>query len=58
VCYGFRKAMAGMFPFPLLTMAIAVILVSAGIIIAIMSAAVPAWFASRKNVVESLRYSG
>lgn len=46
------------FPFPLLTPPLAGILVASAIIIAVSSASVPAFFAARKNVVESMRYTG
>lgn len=46
------------FPFPLLPPMLVGALVLAAIVIAVSSAAVPAYFASRKNVVESLRFAG
>lgn len=49
---------AGGFPFPLLSATMASLLVGASVIISVMSAAVPAWFASRRNVVESMRFTG
>lgn len=55
---GMKKAMAGMFPFPLLDPLLAAVVVAVAIIVALLSAAVPAWFASRRNVVESLRFAG
>ena len=46
------------FPFPLLTLPLAGLLIVSAVIIAVSSAAVPAFFAARKNVVESMRYTG
>ena len=58
VSVAFRKWMAGQFPFPILGVDLGLVLILAGLVIAVASAAAPAWFASRQNVVESLRYAG
>ena len=46
------------FPFPVLSPLLASVLVLAAIVITLSSASVPAFFAARKNVVESMRYTG
>lgn len=58
VAIGMKKAMAGMFPFPLLDAPLIALVVAVAVAVALVSAAVPAWFASRRNVVESLRFAG
>jgi putative ABC transport system permease protein len=58
VAMGMKKALAGMFPFPLLNAPLVAIVIVVAIAVALVSAAVPAWFASRRNVVESLRFAG
>lgn len=48
----------GGFAFPLLSPMLAMVLLGSSVLIAVVSAAVPAWFASRRNVVESMRFTG
>lgn len=52
------RSVAVGFPFPALSVPLAASLVVFGVVVAVSSAIVPAWFASRRNVVESMRYSG
>jgi len=58
LCLTFRKLQSGGMKFPLLTPALAGIVVAVAIVIAFVSAALPAYLASRKPVVESLRNAG
>ncbi len=58
VAIGMKRALAGMFPFPLLDAPMAALVIAVAIVVSLVSAAVPAWFASRRNVVESLRFAG
>ena len=57
ICYASYKSN---FPFrlPLFRLWMAASIVGVAVTIGVLSAAVPAWFASRRSVVESMRYAG
>ncbi len=58
LCLGFRILQSGGMRFPLLTPLLVGLVVAVAVIIAFLSAAVPAFLASRKPIVESLRNVG
>lgn len=58
LCLGFRILQSGGMKFPLLTPMLVGLVVAVAVIIAFLSAAVPAILASRKPIVESLRNVG
>jgi putative ABC transport system permease protein len=58
ICAAIHNAPSAGFPMPLLTPAMALIVIFAALVIGVVSALIPAYFAARRSVLESLRFSG